>query len=78
MIKALSIFIVLNLVSPIAFAQKKLDLDDLKIKGELLNDNRLRILAREKGSLKNYVKFRTNFRKEIIEGIPKPLPKLKY
>ena len=59
-------------------AQKKLDLGDIQIKGELHGDNRLKILARDKNKIKNYVKFRTNFRKEIIEGLPKPQPKQIY
>ena len=61
-----------------ARAQQKMDLDDLKIKGELHSDERLKILARQKNPLKNYVKFRTNYRKDIIEGLAKPQPKQKY
>ena len=59
-------------------AQKKMDLDDLSIKGELHNDDRLKIIAREKNRLKNYVKYRTDFKAEMIEGLPKPEPKFKY
>lgn len=61
-----------------AFGQAKMDLDDLQIKGELHNDDRLRMLAREKNKLKNFVKFRTDFRNEITQGISKPAPKFKY
>lgn len=56
------------------FAKNKLDLDDLEIKGDLLNDDRLVILARERNELKNYVKFRTNFRSEMAEALPSPAP----
>ena len=56
------------------FAKNRLDLDDLEIKGELLNDDRLVILARERNELKNYVKFRTSFRPEMIEVLPSPAP----
>lgn len=49
---------------------KKLDLDDLTIKGELHSDDRLLILSRQKNELKNYIKFRTNFRKEISQEWP--------
>lgn len=65
-------------IYPSAKAQNKMDLDDLEIKGELHDDNRLKMLAREKNSLKNHVKFRTNYRKEILEGLMKPEPKYKY
>jgi hypothetical protein len=56
------------------YAKNKLDLDDLEIKGDLLNDGRLVILARERNELKNYVKFRTNFRSEMAEALPSPAP----
>ena len=55
-------------------ARNRLDLDDIAIKGELHNDNRLNILGRQRNELKNYVKFRTNFRSEIVEGLPTPAP----
>ena len=61
------------------FAQnKKLDLDDLMIKGELHSDDRLMILSRQKNELKNFIKFRTNYREEILEQLPKPQPKRKF
>ncbi|MCB0367169.1 MAG: hypothetical protein H6624_04535 [Bdellovibrionaceae bacterium] len=66
------------LTSGLAMGQAKLDLDDITIKGELHNDDRLKMLARQKNELKNYVKYRTNYRKEIVEGIPKPRPKVSY
>lgn len=62
----------------LALGQSKMDLDDITIKGELHNDDRLKMLARQKNELKNYVKYRTNYRKEIVEGIPKPRPKVSY
>ncbi len=57
---------------------KKLDLDDLMIKGELHNDDRLLILSRQKNELKNYIKFRTNYRQEILQQVPQPAPKKKF
>ena len=57
-----------------SFAQQKMDLDDLNIKGELLGDDRIQMLNREKNKLQNFVEFRTNFRKEILEDLPKPYP----
>lgn len=60
------------------WAAKKLELEDVKIKGELLGDNRLRMLARERNSLKNYVKFRTNYRQDMAEELPEPEPRIKY
>jgi hypothetical protein len=58
-----------------AQAKKKLDLEDLTIKGELLNDGRLNILGRERMSLDNYVKFRTNYRQVMVQALPTPAPK---
>ncbi len=58
--------------------RKKIDLDDIDIQGELQKDDRLRILGRQKNQLSNYVKFRTNFRKEITEELPRPEPKFTY
>lgn len=59
-------------------AQQKMDLDDISIKGELHNDDRLRMLAREQNRLKNYVKYRTNYRAEMIQGLQRPEPKMVY
>ena len=79
-----SYIIVLCLISTMlftlaAFGQTKnrVDLDDMMIKGELHNDDRLMILSRQKNELKNYVKFRTNFRDEMLQELPLPKPKLK-
>lgn len=64
-------------ISP-AHAQARLDLDDIDVKGELINDDRLVILSREKNELQNYVKFRANFRSEVAEELPQPAPGVKY
>ncbi|MCB0391741.1 MAG: hypothetical protein KDD58_10635 [Bdellovibrionales bacterium] len=77
MLKICFVFFVLTFSSNV-FAQKKLDLDDINIKGELHNDNRLRLVSRDKNSLKNYVKFRTNYRKAIVEELPRYKPAPKY
>jgi hypothetical protein len=58
----------------VVIAKNRLDLEDIAIKGQLHNDNRLNILGRQRNELKNYVKFRTNYRSEIIEGLPTPAP----
>lgn len=72
-------FLALAIWSTPSFAQnKKLDLDDLMIKGELHSDDRLMILSRQKNELKNFIKFRTNYRNEILEQLPKPQPKKKF
>ena len=76
-LKALVFFMVMVLPT-LGWAQKKLDLDDVSIKGELHNDDRLRISARERNNLKNYIKFRSNYRQEISEGLPTPVPQVKY
>lgn len=58
-----------------AQSRKRLDLDDLSIKGELLNDGRLNIIGRQRLSLQNYVKFRTNYRQIMVQELPTPAPK---
>ena len=67
-------------LSSLTWAQTKnrVDLDDMMIKGELHNDDRLMILSRQKNELKNYVKFRTNFRDEMLQDLPVPKPKTKF
>ena len=52
-----------------AHAQNRVDLDDLNIKGELLNDNRLRLSSRDKHQIADRVSYRTNFRREIIDAL---------
>jgi tRNA A37 methylthiotransferase MiaB len=68
----IGLIIVMGCVGQMAHAQSKnrIDLDDMMIKGEIHNDDRLMILARQKNELKNYVKFRTNFREEILQELP--------
>ena len=51
-----------------AHAQARVDLEDLSVKGELLNDNRLRMSSREATRIQDRVKYRKNFRSEIIDG----------
>ncbi len=55
-----------------------MDLEDITIKGELHNDDRLRMLARERNRLRNYVKYRTNFRPEMVQGLMRPEPQVSY
>ena len=65
-------------ISPSISAQQKMDLEDLSIKGEVHSDDRLRLLARENSKIKNFVKYRTDYRAEITEGLRVPKPRLKY
>ena len=57
------------LATPLAFAQNRVDLDDLNIKGELLNDNRMRLSARDQHQISDRVSYRTNYRREITDGL---------
>lgn len=79
-IKAGVILGLLLLTSVNAWAQRRarIDLDDMMIKGQLLNDDRLMIMAREKNQLKNYVKFRTSYKEEMLRELPVPKPKYRY
>ena len=74
------LFVVLGLISfpTPSWAGPKMDLDDITIKGELHNDDRLKLFTRHKNPLKNHVKYRTRYRKEIVEGLLKPRPRVKY
>lgn len=59
------------LFGPMANAQnKKLDLDELMIKGELHNDDRILLLNRQRNDLKNIIKFRESFREEMLQQLP--------
>ncbi|MBX2994024.1 MAG: hypothetical protein KF681_04365 [Bdellovibrionaceae bacterium] len=58
--------------------KNRMDLDDLTIKGELHNDDRLLIISRQKNEMKNFVKFRTNYREEILQQLPKTQKKRNY
>lgn len=73
-------YIILSLFfsSVSSWAQSRMDLDDLQIRGELHDDQRFRMLARHQNELENYVKLRTDYRSEIVEGLPKPKPRLNY
>lgn len=50
---------------------KKLNLDDINVKGELLSDDRMNFVRRQREELKNRIKFRTNFRSEILQEYKK-------
>jgi hypothetical protein len=54
--------------------RKKMDLDDLSVKGEMHSDDRLSILARQKNDLKDYVRYRKDFRPELYQELPKERP----
>ena len=64
----------LLLLGVTASAQQQMDLDDLEIKGEVLGDNRIQMINREKNKLKNFVEFRTDYRNEITQGLVEPIP----
>jgi hypothetical protein len=51
-----------------AFAQSSMDLGDVQINGELMNDNRLRINSRGAAAIDDRVKYRIDYRKEILES----------
>lgn len=57
---------------------KKMDLDDLTIKGELHGDDRLMIFSRQRNELKNFVKFRKSYRAEILQQLPEKSPKREF
>lgn len=49
---------------------KKVELDDIQIKGELHNDNRLRFYQRNRAKLENRVRIRSEFRDRIRQRYP--------
>lgn len=57
----------LNSYAQTPSVNKKLNLDDITVKGELLSDDRMNFVRRQREELKNRVKFRTNFRPEILQ-----------
>lgn len=61
-------------ISSVVHAQARVDLEDMSVKGELLNDNRMRMSSREATRVQDRVKYRKNFRPEIIDGIDVRLP----
>lgn len=48
----------------------RVNLDDVQIQGELLSDDRLRLLARSRNSIADEIKIRSSFREEILESLP--------
>lgn len=78
--KALILFITLLMgLSQASWSQsRRLDLDDLMIKGELHSDDRLLILSRQRNELKNFVQFRENYREEILQELPDTGTKRSY
>ncbi len=46
---------------------KKLNLEDITVKGDLLSDDRMSFVRRQRQELKNRIRFRTNFRAEILQ-----------
>ena len=55
-------------------AQARVDLDDLSVKGEILNGHRLRMSTREASRIQDRVKYRKDFRSEIIDGADVRVP----
>jgi hypothetical protein len=78
--KALFLFLVIHLgvVQNTWSQSRRLDLDDLMIKGELHSDDRLLILSRQRNELKNFVQFRENYREEILQELPETGNKRNY
>ena len=69
------ILIATFLSSAVGWAQNRVDLDDLEVKGDLLNDNRLRMSAREPNAMADRVKYRLQYREEILEGLKSEGPR---
>ena len=59
--------LIAGFVASAATAQNRVDLEDLSVKGELLNDNRMRMTSRDATRMQDRVHYRKNFRPEIIE-----------
>ncbi len=59
--------LIVGFTTSAAIAQNRVDLEDLTVKGELLNDNRMRMTSREATRMQDRVHYRKNFRPEIIE-----------
>ena len=57
---------------------RRLDLDDLMIKGELHSDDRLLILSRQRNELISFIQFRENYREEILQELPERGTKRSY
>lgn len=67
-----SIFFAAFFMTSAAWSQNQVDLGDLNVKGELLNDNRLRVNSREPASIDDRVKYRKEYRREILESDSSP------
>lgn len=65
---ALGAFFLIAVAPCVGRSQTRVDLDDLSVKGELLNDNRMRLSNRESTTIQDRVKYRKDFRSEIIDG----------
>jgi hypothetical protein len=50
--------------------KKKIDLDDLMVKGELHSDGQLRLINRQRNDVNNFVRFRKNYRTELGLELP--------
>jgi len=70
----ISILLVLFLQSSKSQSQSasssRVDLDDVNIQGELLSDDRIRLLSRAKNSIDDEIKVRSSFREEMLEHLP--------
>ena len=73
----LVLMLTIFVLTSIAHAQNRVDLDDLNIKGELLNDNRLRLSARDPHKMAERVTYRENFRPEINDHLEVAWPEAK-
>lgn len=63
------VLVTISMLKPhIVNAQARVDLEDLAVKGELLNDNRMRMTSRESIGIQDRIKYRKNFRSQIIDG----------
>lgn len=80
MIKMFFVFLLASslTIGSMALAQNKLELDDLDIKGEIIGDQRIRFLSRERAILDDKVELRTSFDSRITEGLLKPKPRIIY
>lgn len=74
--RVLKLLLFLTFLSATSYSQEKiqknLNLEDISIKGELLSDARMNLIKRKKEELKNRVKFRTQYREEILQEYTVP------
>lgn len=59
--------LVIGFASPTTYAQNRVDLEDLSVKGEILRDNRIPVTSRETMHIRDRIQYRKNFRLEITE-----------